>query len=209
MGTFAPFADGELIPAPVRTALTGGDAGSDMALLLGSTAHEFNVLPEQTETPPLPELLGFLGADPGRAETFRAAYEYLGPDGCLGQALTDATFRAPAPAVADARASRQRPTWLYEFTWTSPANGAAYHCLDLPFVFDLLDAEGVAEAAGAAPPQVRTDAVHRAWVAFVRDLDPGKEWPRYETDERATVIWSADPHVADDPLRHVRDIWIP
>jgi para-nitrobenzyl esterase len=78
MGIFAPFADGELIPAPVRTSLTEGDAGADTPLLLGSTAHEFNVLPEQTETPPLPELLGFLGADPGRAETFRAAYEHLG-----------------------------------------------------------------------------------------------------------------------------------
>lgn len=158
-------------------------------------------------TPPLPALLSFLGVDPERAEAGRAAYESLGPDAYVGQVLTDGTFRAPAVAVADARATRERPTWLYHFTWTSPVNGAAFHCLDLPFAFDLLDAEGVTAATGTAPPQALADAVHGAWVAFVRDQDPGKEWPRYTTDERAAMVWSAEPHAEEDPLRQVRAIW--
>lgn len=191
MQALAPFADGELIPEPVFTALPEGDTGADVSLLLGCTAHEFNVLPDLPETPPPPELLGFLGLVPARAETFRAAYENLRPDTYFGQALTDATFRFPAVSVADARAARERPTWLYEFTWTSPVNGAAFHCLDVPFAFDLLDAKGVTEAAGTAPPQALADAVHRAWVAFVRDQDPGTEWPLYSADERAVMVWSA------------------
>ncbi|MFF3372264.1 carboxylesterase/lipase family protein [Streptomyces sp. NPDC002680] len=207
MQTLAPFADGELIPQPPFTALTEGDAGVDVPLLLGCTAHEFNVLPELPMTPPLPVLLGFLGMDPERLDAGRAAYESLGPDGYFGQALTDSTFRAPAVAVADTRAARELPTWLYEFTWTSPVNGAAFHCLDVPFAFDLLDAEGVTAAAGAAPPQALADAVHGAWVAFVRDLDPGKEWPRYTAEERTAMVWSAEPHVEDDPLRRVRAVW--
>jgi len=207
MQTLAPFADGALLPEPVFTALTEGDAGADVPLLLGCTAHEFNAIPDLPEAPPLPELLGFLGLDPERTETFRSVYERLGPDAYFGQALTDATFRAPALAVADARAAREHPTWLYEFTWTSAVNGAAFHCLDLPFAFDLLDTEGVRAAAGTAPPQALADAVHRAWVAFVRDQDPGKEWPRYTSDERAAMVWSGEPHVEDDPLRQVRAVW--
>lgn len=109
--------------------------------------------------------------------------------------------------MADARAARERPTWLYEFVWPSPVKDVAFHCLDLPFAFDLLAAEGVAAAAGDAPPQPLADEVHRAWVSLVRDLDPGKERPRYTTDERATRVWSAEPHVESDPLSHVRAIW--
>ncbi|CAM5300506.1 carboxylesterase/lipase family protein [Streptomyces aurantiogriseus] len=203
MQTLAPFADGALIPEPAFTALTEGDAGADVPLLLGCTAHEFNVLPDLPEVPPLPALLAFLGLDPARTED----YEHLTPDAYFGQALTDATFRAPALAVADARAQLERPTWLYEFRWTSPVNGAAFHCLDLPFAFDLLDAEGVTAATGTTPPQALAHAVHRAWVAFVRDQDPGKEWPRYSADERTAMVWSADPHAEDDPLRQVRALW--
>ncbi|WAL97956.1 carboxylesterase/lipase family protein [Streptomyces sp. Je 1-369] len=96
-----------------------------------------------------------------------------------GQELTDLVFRRPALAVARARAARGHPTWLYEFVWPSPVPGArhglAFHCLDLPFAFDLLHAEGVTAAAGAAPPQALADAMHGAWTAFVRDLDPGAD----------------------------------
>ncbi|QES43943.1 carboxylesterase [Streptomyces venezuelae] len=94
-----------------------------------------------------------------------------------GQELTDLVFRRPALAVARARAARRQPTWRYEFVWPSPVpgprHGLAFHCLDLPFAFDLLHAEGVTAAAGAAPPQALADTMHGAWTAFVRDLDPG------------------------------------
>ncbi|MET8685907.1 carboxylesterase family protein [Streptomyces sp. NPDC004732] len=107
-----------------------------------------------------------------------------------GQELTDLVFRGPALAVARARAAREHPTWLYEFAWPSPVPGSrqglAFHCLDLPFVFDLLDAEGVTAAAGDAPPQSLADAMHAAWAAFVRDLDPGDTWPRHAPAEPAT-----------------------
>lgn len=207
MQTLAPFADGELIPEPVFDALTEGDAAVDVPLLLGCTADEFNDLPDLPEAPPLPQLLAFLGLDPARAGAFRAAYEKSGPGTFFGQALTDAIFRAPALAVADARAAHERPTWLYEFVWPSPAKGVAFHCLDLPFAFDLLGAEGVDVAAGDAPPQLLADEMHGAWVRFVQDQDPGKGWPRYTTDERATMVWSAQPHIEKDPLSHVRVIW--
>ncbi|MFD5770359.1 carboxylesterase family protein [Streptomyces sp. NPDC127049] len=158
--------------------------------------------------PPLPHLLGALGLDPARTGEFTAAYPDVPEGALLGQALTDVMFRAPGLAVADARAARERPTWLYEFAWRSPVLGLAAHCLDLPFGFDLLDAEGVPEVAGPTPPQALADAVHRAWVAFVTDQDPGADWPRYTPSARATRVWDTESRTETDPVRHVRDLWL-
>ncbi|WP_167573983.1 carboxylesterase family protein, partial [Kitasatospora cheerisanensis] len=175
----APFADGEVVPVPVPEAL----ADAEVPLLLGFTADEF-AAPAGQEPPPseaeLRGLLGAFGLDEARAARFLA--ERPGADGRA--AITDWLFRAPALAVAEARAERRRPTWLYQFDWSGSAPGRAgqaYHCTDLPFAFDLLGAEGVDAALGAEPPQALADAVHAAWTAFVRDLDPGAGWPRTAT----------------------------
>ncbi|MFJ3583092.1 carboxylesterase/lipase family protein [Streptomyces sp. NPDC090127] len=207
--SLAPFADGELIPEPVLDALTTGQAGADVPLMLGFTAHEFNAFPAPgPDGPPVPLLLGSLGLAADRVEAFTTAYAAGKPDTLFGQALTDATFRAPSLAVAEARAARERPTWLYEFRWASPVDGTAFHCLDLPYAFDLLDAEGVIAAAGEAPPRALADAMHGAWVAFVRDQDPGSSWPRYTAGDRATMLWDEESRVERDPLAPVREIWL-
>lgn len=206
MLALAPFADGELVPVPPAEALTAGDAGADVPLLLGFTADEFSMIPAPDGVP-LPVLLGALGLAPDRADAFAAAYADVPGHTLFGQAMTDVVFRAPNLAVADARAARERPTWLYEFAWRPPVGGLATHCLDLPFAFDRLDAEGVPEALGPTPPQALADAVHRAWVAFVTDQDPGADWPRYTPAGRATKVWDAVPRVARDPHAHVRDLW--
>ncbi|MFF1510240.1 carboxylesterase/lipase family protein [Streptomyces sp. NPDC058326] len=209
MPVLAPFADGELIPVPALDALTTGTAGADVPLMLGFTAHEFTMVPPPgPEGPPLPALLGGLGLDPARTGAFTEAYAEVGAERFFGQALTDATFRAPNLAVADARAARGRPTWLYEFAWRSPVLGLALHCLDLPFAFDLLDAEGVAAVAGEAPPRALADALHRAWVAFVTHQDPGTAWPAYTSGTRATMIWDTEPRIEADPLDGVRTLWL-
>ncbi|MGA4851451.1 carboxylesterase/lipase family protein [Streptomyces sp. G5(2025)] len=129
-----------------------------------------------------------------------------------GQELTDLVFRRPNLAVAEARAARGRPTWLYEFGWAPPVpgggtRGLAVHCLDLPFAFDLLGVEGVMAAAGEAPPQHLADAVHAALTAFVRDLDPGGAWPRYTRDRRAARLWADGPALVADPFRAERARW--
>ncbi|MFH8839177.1 carboxylesterase/lipase family protein [Streptomyces sp. NPDC017868] len=209
MLSLAPFADGELIPVPVLDALTTGEAGAGVPLMLGFTEDEFSMFPAPgPEGPPLPLLLGALGLDPARTGAFTEAYAAGGEERYFGQAMTDTLFRAPNLAVADARAARERPTWFYEFRWRSPALGLAFHCLDLPFAFDLLDAEGVAAVAGDEPPRALADALHRSWVAFVTDQDPGADWPRYTSAERATKIWDAEPRIAADPVRRVRELWL-
>lgn len=155
-------------------------------------------------------MLAAMGLDQDRTRAFIELRHGMAPPQLMAQALTDATFRAPALAIAEARARHGLPTWLYEFAWKSTApgvEGLAFHCLDLPFAFDLLHAEAVPAAAGDNPPQHLADAAHSAWVSFIRDLDPGTAWPGYTCKRRETMVWDAEPRVERDRLRPVRDIW--
>ncbi|XUL85762.1 carboxylesterase/lipase family protein [Streptomyces galilaeus] len=202
---FAPFADGELIPIPVAEAFADGSAAS-VPLVLGFTQREFNPPVGTTQAPvPAEAVQAVLGAHGLSAEAV-AAYTTLqadeDPTQRMGQALTDAIFRGPSLALAEARAHHELPTWLYHFTF-----GTAAHCVEIPFAFDLLDAERVTAATGPHPPQPLADAMHGAWVAFVRDLDPGPEWPRYTNKRRITMTWDTTPQALDDPLSAERRIW--
>ena len=100
----------------------------------------------------------------------------------------------------------------YEFRWApeaGPFAGLSVHCLDLPFVFDLLSAEGVEEVAGSAPPQALADAMHGAVTSFVKDQTPG--WARYEPDTRLTMIFGGagrpEADLTPDPLALERSLW--
>ncbi|MGW7542325.1 carboxylesterase/lipase family protein [Streptomyces sp. NPDC054770] len=203
--TLAPFADGESVPVPVPEAFADGSA-SRVPLLLGFTRREFNPPPGATPTPApaeaVPAMLAANGLGPEAVSAYAALHDKADPAQRMGQALTDAIFRGPSLALAEARAHHELPTWLYHFTW-----GSAAHCIDIPFAFDLLNAERVTAATGPHPPQSLADAMHSAWVAFVRDLDPGPHWPRYTQERRATMTWDTTPHTLDDPLSAERRIW--
>ncbi|WP_433654489.1 carboxylesterase family protein [Nocardia sp. CA-128927] len=207
----APFADGTLIPESTPTMLKNG-AGGDIPLLLGFTRHEFNMAATMmAQNPGAASPLA--GAGRGvDMNAYRAAYPGAGEIELAGHAISDTIIRGPSYQVAEARARLNQPTWLYEFTWTSTApgyNGMAAHCLDLPFAFDLLRVPGVTEVEGAGPPQALADAMHAAWVGFVKDNAPGANWPRYTLDKRQTMIWSNQGRVESDPFAPQRQIWAP
>jgi para-nitrobenzyl esterase len=91
--------------------------------------------------------------------------------------ITRTIFREPTAAFA---AAHPGPTWVYEFAWRSRALGGrlgAAHAMDLPFVFDTLDAPGLTGehallGPDGGPPELAA-RMHGAWVRFARDGDPG------------------------------------
>jgi carboxylesterase type B len=93
-----------------------------------------------------------------------------------GARVTDVLFRSVIPRLATARRAAPAGTWAWSFDWPSAVSGGASHCIDLPFFFDLLDAEGVPTALGAHPPQELATAVHGDVVRFIHGVDP--DWPR-------------------------------
>lgn len=166
-----PVVDGDLITRTVDEALVAG-VGSDKALYIGATAHEFNeqVLPFRpllmSQSPE--RVLARAGVPSHLIEPYLAA---AGPDlaWTLGQVATDAAFRAHVASWALLRSGASAATWVYDFRWQSLAAGVqgAGHCVDVPFGFDCLGAEGTADAIGDEAPQSLADAVHADWLAVV------------------------------------------
>ena len=123
----------------------------------------------------------------------------------LGRFMTDKMFRTAVVRIAGIRAaaSADSPTWVYGFSWVSPKMGWAVHCLDVPFWFDCLDADGVAAIAGDAPPAALAAAVHGAATAFVRDGDPG--WTRVDGRREDRTHLRRRPVDARGGRRRVRE----
>ena len=115
--------------------------------------------------------------------------------------VLDATIMAEQRVRADAA-----PTYLYQLTWRSPADGGKHisqHTLDLPFMFD-----NVAAATHLTGPESEeTRAMARAmadtWISFARTGDPNNaaipEWRPYDLTERSTLLFEVPPRLASDP----------
>ncbi|MFI6818876.1 carboxylesterase/lipase family protein [Nonomuraea sp. NPDC050328] len=165
-----PVVDGDLVPAVPLAAL---GSSAHIPLLVGCTTQEADVFVRRfaadVDAAGAQALLDHLGVqvdEPG-----------LTPAERVGRAFTEHLFTREARWIREAR-----PAYAYEFRWESPVESpvgggrvGAVHNLDLPFVFDLLDAPGVGRTAGPAAPQALADAMHAAWVRFARTGDPG--WP--------------------------------
>lgn len=207
---FAPVIDGELIPGAPLDEIRAG-AGADKAVLVGTTSEEFNMVAAMMGTTDDTDVIAGLerfGLIDAAARAYCSEHPGEQTDTVLGQALTDSLFRVPAIRLAEARAEAAASTYDYEFRWRSSGFGGilgACHCLDVPFVFDNLDAPGIETVVGDAPPGGLAESVHRAWVDFVAQGDPG--WPRYDLDRRPTMAFDTESTVVDDPLQSIRTLW--
>jgi len=176
---FGPVVDGDLLPQPVSDALASGVAAGK-PLLIGVTAHEFTLwmLPAEEQLRGVDVVAAM--AEAGLPRELAADYVASHPElpsaaALLGQLIGVQTFRQPMARWADLRAKTSPDlTWLYDFRWPSPFYGdLAVHCVELPFAWDLLDADGVARTHGPNPPPELAAITHAAWVAFVTGGDPG------------------------------------
>jgi para-nitrobenzyl esterase len=206
---FVPMIDGDVVPVAPIDAMRAG-VGGDIDLLVGSTSQEFNFVTRAVGGDfPVERLVGRLeklGVDRSRADEYLAGMAGMAGIDVAAQAGTDALFRVNVARTAEARLDASAPTYTYEFRWPSPVGqlGAA-HCLDIPFAFDQLDAEGVGPVLGDDPPRALADEMHRAWADFVTDGDPG--WPRYEAPTRSTMVFDTPSTVRDDVLGELRAAW--
>jgi para-nitrobenzyl esterase len=208
---FAPVVDGEVVTQTALDAVAA-PANKHVPVLAGVTANEFSMVLRDagwvTRDLLAAALAALTGRDDAQVDRYVAAQQGRTPAEIAGQVVTDQTFRLPMHQLLAAAPAG----FGYEFRWApeaGPFAGLSVHCLDLPFVFDLLSADGVAEVAGSAPPQALADAMHGAVTSFVKDLTPG--WARYEADTRLTMIFGGngqpDADLKPDPLALERSLW--
>lgn len=219
---FQPVADGVDLPEnPIGAVRDGCATGID--LLIGSNRDEMRLfLMMAPALEPADDAVTIRRLEqlaPGHAEAILAAYRRLQPDATaadLFEAIsTDAVFRLPALRLADAQATHA-PVHVYEFHQPSTGFGGALgaaHAVDVPYVFDNLDAPGAAVFVGdadAGTRQLATD-VADAWCSFARRGDPNAsglpDWPRWDAPRHTTMMISTDARLIDAPAGEVRAAW--
>jgi para-nitrobenzyl esterase len=145
-----------------------------------------------------------------RAAEARAAYEAARPGATpvqlIAAAQTDHVFRRPAQRLCEARAAAGNPSWMYWFTWASPAFGGmlgSAHALDIPFAFDNLAAPGTEMMLGDGDDrQPLATRFADEISAFASKGAPS--WEAFDPTDRATLRLDAEVELLHDPESALR-----
>lgn len=204
----APWFDGEVLPGSLEEAIATPTA--DVPLLAGNNRDEVTLFAKLPGDDILPTKRDRLEAllrrqfSEKHAETVIAAY----PRTKAGEVAlgTDFVFGMPTLHFAERHAERN-PTWYYRFEYSNLLLGAT-HGLELLFLFDLPAPIGVL-GRGRWTPAKRSLAqrMQAAWIAFVRDGDPGTDWPRLSQPRLPTRIFNLESRVVDNPWGPRRAAW--
>ncbi|RBP14315.1 para-nitrobenzyl esterase [Roseiarcus fermentans] len=216
---FPLVGDDVTLPADPMAALA---ARPDVDILIGTTSEEDRLFAVTGWAPPAlglrPTLARFLRDGGARAEAEALYAPALAERGGDPVALThliatEHSWAEPARRLAAVHAAAGGRAYLYEFAWASSAldgRVGAAHLVDLPFLFDNLDAPGVGELlgeAGSAPPARRlAREFSAAAAAFARSGEPG-DWPPFTPSNRATRVFAATSRVEIDRLAARLDFW--
>lgn len=212
---FEPVVDGDLVPdLPARRIAAGAAPG--VQVLVGTTAEEHrlflvpNGIADAATEPMLAGLAAAYGLDVDTAlGTYRARRPDAPPGDVLADIMSDWFFRIPAIRLAEARAAIGLSVWAYEFAWSSPAYDGrlgSCHALEIGFVFNTLAHPSGAAMQGTTPPHALADEMHRAWVTFATNGQPG--WPPYEPERRFTMRFAVPASkVVRDPRGEERRQW--
>lgn len=205
---FRPTVGSEVIPVPPLEAIAAG-AGAAIPLLIGATASEFETVVDRIPGPALlPGVAMALHAQQVPAEGLAALARQSSRRSLrrsAGAVIDAASFHSTVAVVAETRAAAGEPTWVYDFTWSG--GRGAVHCADLPFAWNVPEAENVEGLLGSTPPPGLVEAVHSSWVDFVTTGDPG--FAAYGLPSRRVRVWDEPPTDVDDGLAQVRAVWWP
>lgn len=230
---FSPCLDQPLFGGQHPQDLIAGGQGSDVPLLIGTNRDEWNLfalnsLPEWTKhmedaeatsriARKLPEAKA--GAAAALVEAYRVSRRERGlahGNRALLRALEgDLRFRIPSLRFADLYRERVPETYLYLFTYESPAlrgELGACHALELPFVFGTYDGPNQERFAGQGDTVVELSrTIRESWTNFAKTGNPTSSrvasWPQYEPTRRATLELSAEVQVVDDAYGSERKAW--
>ena len=211
---FGPVVDGRSLPAdpfdPVAPAMS-----ANIPLLIGTVETEVTFFPGQPLDPiddgslhaRVKQLLrtssdadvdrviaAYRAGRPGAANT--DLYLIMASDGFRANILLEAQRKAAQAGAA---------VYQYYFTWRSPVREGklrTFHTLEIPFVFDNVDAAKSMTGSGKDRYALAT-RMSNAWVAFARTGDPNHaglpHWVPFDNTRRATMIFNDECKIVDDP----------
>jgi para-nitrobenzyl esterase len=104
------------------------------------------------------------------------------------------------------------PVYVYKLTWETPVAGGALrtpHTLDMPLMFDNVEASRALVGDGEAPEKMAA-MMSDAWIAFARTGKPASTlmpaWPAYTLKNREVMELDLTPQVINDPEKGLREL---
>jgi para-nitrobenzyl esterase len=220
-----PVAGAALIPVDPSAAIRDGTAAK-VPIIVGGTLDEFKlVVTMDLEAAALDEsglLARFVpefGEEKARAliNAYRkgraSRHETTSPTELYWAIVSDQMFSVPGVRVAEAHGTNEASTFMYQVRWAGghPRLGAC-HSVDLALMFGTLTLPGMGVLSGAGPDaQALAHHIQDAWAAFARTGDPSHPrlppWPKYNTTQRATMIFDRTCYVTEGPSAQERVAW--
>ena len=223
---YGPVVDGVSMLKPPADAVREGES-SGIPVLLGTNRDEMKLVAATSTRADIDDATlakaisgKFPKASTEQVSSLLATYRESRTDKHLPRAnldimdaiLSDDWMRIGATRFALARQQRQANTYLYLFTYESPARGGllgSCHSLELTFVFGTTGAPAQDQFVGSGPEVERLSAnMMDSWLNFARTGDPAHpgigEWPAYTAESRATMILDRRPRVESDPFGEER-----
>ncbi|MGH9089847.1 MAG: carboxylesterase/lipase family protein [Acidimicrobiales bacterium] len=206
---FLPVVDGAVLPRPPEDAAAAGLL-APVPLLVGTNRDELTFfamgdrrlweiddrglhywMARAAPDVPAHEVVGCY------REARAARGEPVAPRDLWVAAGSDRVFRWPSLALAAAQGRHHPGTYVYLFTWETPAFGGllgSCHALEIPFVFGSVRRPVVGAFTGDGPEAEHLSARMRdAWTAFARAGDPSHpgsgSWPAWDPGRRATMVF--------------------
>lgn len=213
--SFGPVLDGKHIPrhpfdpdAPATAA--------DVPIVIGTTLDErsYRLVNFDLDEAGLKKFVAERAG--ARAEQAMALYRAEDPKASpyLIQARmdSDTTFHRSYFTLQERKAAQGKaPIWSYLWTDPSPAFGGRYgapHGVDVGM--SLHDIRGGLNGP-SAHNRALADQIASAWVNLAATGNPNNprlpNWPAFDTRQRATMVFSAQPHVENDPRKAIREFW--
>jgi len=176
-------------------------AASSIPLLIGTTLNEFtNGInhPDAFEMTESQLQAQVEKSMPGHGAEVISSYRELYPNANpfqLWSVVATSGVRDSTLLLAERKAMQPAPVYCYQFAWQTPVldgRPMAFHCSEMPFVFDNADLcehmTGGGEAAHVLASRVST-----AWISFARRGNPNHDgiphWKRFNASDKTTMIF--------------------
>jgi para-nitrobenzyl esterase len=197
---YMPVMDGKVV-AQHPFDPTAPASAANIALMIGSTLNEgtnginhpdvFDMTAEQMKAKVDDSFAGH-GAEV--IASFKELYPNANPFQ-MWSVINTARGRENLLKLATTKTAQPAPVYVYQFAWQTPvldARPMAFHCSELPFVFDNSDLcqnmTGGGEAARALGAKVS-----QAWINFARSGNPNHsglpQWKRFDATAKTTMVF--------------------
>ena len=210
---FSPVADGHVLPSP-PFAPDAPAASADVPMIIGTTLNEFTtgINHPEYELMTQGELLSRVEARyPGRGRGIVDAFRGRTPNAKpfdLWSRIASAPVRQAAIEQARSKAAQHgAPAYLYWFTRQTPildGRPRAFHCAEIPFVFDNVECCGTMTGGGAVARALAATMAD-AWVQFARTGNPNHkgmaDWPIFTREAGPTMLFDTPSRALRNPDR--------